>query len=50
VPTSQYPEIRQCAVVMKKSDRKAAAHAFLDWLLSPGVQGNFPKLGLGAVK
>ena len=50
VPKSQYTEIRQCAVVMKNSDRKAAAHAFLDWLLSPAVQGNFPKLGLGAVK
>jgi molybdate transport system substrate-binding protein len=50
IPTSQYTEIRQCAVVMKNSDRKAVAHAFLDWLLSSAVQGNFPKLGLGAVK
>jgi molybdate transport system substrate-binding protein len=50
VPTSQYPEIRQYAVVMKNSDRRADAHAFLDWLLSPAVQGNLPKLGLGAVK
>ena len=50
VPTSQYPEIRQCAVIMKNSDRKAEAHAFLDWLLSPAVQGSLSKLGLGAVK
>jgi molybdate transport system substrate-binding protein len=50
VPFSQYPEIRQCAVIMNKSDRKAEAHAFLDWLLSPEVQGNWSKLGLGAVK
>jgi molybdate transport system substrate-binding protein len=50
VPTSQYPEIRQYAVVMRNSGRKAAAHAFLDWLLSPAVQGNLPNLGLGAVK
>jgi molybdate transport system substrate-binding protein len=50
VPFSQYPEIRQYAVVMKNSDRKAGAHAFLDWLLSPAVQGNLPKMGLGAVK
>ena len=50
VPTSQYPEIRQCAVIMKNSDRKADAHAFLDWLLSSAVQGNFAKLGLSAVK
>jgi molybdate transport system substrate-binding protein len=50
VPTTQYPEIRQCAVIMKNSDRKADAHAFLDWLLSPAVQENWAKVGLGAVK
>jgi molybdate transport system substrate-binding protein len=50
VPTSQYPEIRQCAVVMKKSDRRMDAHAFLDWLLSPAVQDNWSKYGLAAVK
>jgi molybdate transport system substrate-binding protein len=50
VPTSQYPPILQYAVVMKNSDRKADAHAFLDWLLSSPVQGNLPNLGLGAVK
>ena len=50
VPTSQYSEIHQCAVIMKNSDRKADAHAFLDWLLSPAVQGSLSSLGLGAVK
>jgi molybdate transport system substrate-binding protein len=50
IPKSQYPEIRQCAVIMKNSDRKADAHAFLDWLLSSAVQGNWSKLGLAAVK
>jgi molybdate transport system substrate-binding protein len=50
VPTSQYPAILQFAVVMKNSDRKADAHAFLDWLLSSPVQENLPNLGLGAVK
>jgi molybdate transport system substrate-binding protein len=50
VPTTQYPAILQYAVVMKNSDRKADAHAFLDWLLSSPVQGNLPNLGLGAVK
>jgi molybdate transport system substrate-binding protein len=50
VPFSQYPEIRQCAVIMKSSDRKADAHAFLDWLLSPAVQENWSKVGLAAVK
>jgi molybdate transport system substrate-binding protein len=50
VPFSQYPAIRQCAVIMKNSDRKTDAHAFLDWLLSPAVQESLPKLGLGAVR
>jgi molybdate transport system substrate-binding protein len=50
VPTSQYPEIRQCAVVMVKSEHKAEAHQFLNWMLSPAVQGGLPKLGLSAVQ
>jgi molybdate transport system substrate-binding protein len=50
VPTSQYPAILQYAVVLKNSNRRAEAHAFLDWLLSSPVQGNLPNLGLGAVK
>jgi molybdate transport system substrate-binding protein len=50
VPTTQYTEIRQCAVIMAKSDRKADAHAFLDWLLSPAVQAKLSTLGLAAVK
>jgi molybdate transport system substrate-binding protein len=50
MPTSQYPAILQCAVIMKNSDRKADAHAFLDWLLSPAVQENWAKLGLAAVR
>lgn len=50
VPTTQYPEILQYAVIMKNSDRKADAHVFLDWLLSSPVQGSLSKLGLGAVK
>jgi molybdate transport system substrate-binding protein len=50
VPTNLYPPILQYAVVMAKSDRRAEAHAFLDWLLTPAVQENLDKLGLGAVK
>jgi molybdate transport system substrate-binding protein len=46
VPTTAYPEIRQCAVVLSKSHRKAAAHAFLDWLLTPALQDNLSKFGL----
>ena len=49
VPTV-YPELRQCAVVMAKSDKRADAHAFLDWLLTPAVQENLSKLGLAAVR
>ena len=41
-----YPEIRQCAVVMKQSSHRADAHAFLDWLRSPAIQDNLPKYGL----
>ena len=50
VPTNLYPEILQYAVVMAKSERRAEAHAFLDWLLTPAVQGNLAKLGLGEVR
>jgi molybdate transport system substrate-binding protein len=49
VPTV-YPVMRQCAVVMAKSEHRAEAHAFLDWLLTPAVQGNMSKLGLAAVQ
>jgi molybdate transport system substrate-binding protein len=49
VPTV-YPEIRQCAVIMLKSERKAEAHAFLDWLLSISVQESLKNYGLRAVK
>lgn len=50
VPTTQYLAIRQCAVVMKNSVRRAEARAFLDWVLSPAIQETLPKLGLDAVR
>lgn len=50
VPESQYPEIRQEAVVLARSDRKAEAHAFLDWLLSSEIQGKLPNVGLEPVR
>lgn len=50
VPISSYSPIVQCAVVMAKSDRKAVAHAFLDWLTSPAVQERLPQMGLAPVK
>ena len=50
VPTSVYPELRQCAVILAKSDKKAEAHIFMNWLLSPAIQGDLPKLGLSPVQ
>jgi molybdate transport system substrate-binding protein len=50
VPRSAYPPIMQCAVVMKSSDRRAEAHAFLDWLLKPEVQASLVPMGLEPVK
>jgi molybdate transport system substrate-binding protein len=50
MPQIAYPEIRQCAVVMKKSDHRADAHAFLDWLRSPSIQQNLAKYGLGRLQ
>jgi len=46
VPIAAYPEIRQCAVVLVKSDKRPEAHAFLDWLTSNPIQQNLPDLGL----
>ena len=50
VPTEAYPEILQCAVVMKKAQHSADAHAFLDWLRSPAVQQALPGYGLDPAK
>lgn len=49
VPTTTYPPIRQCAVILK-AGRKAEADAFLKWLLTPGVQANLPKYGLAPIQ
>jgi len=50
IPTSPYPQIRQCAVVMEKSDRKPLAHEFLDWILSPDVQNQLSDFGLAGAR
>jgi molybdate transport system substrate-binding protein len=44
-----YPEIRQCAVVMLKSQHASDAHHFLDWLRSPAMQSQLQKYGLDPV-
>ena len=49
VPTV-YPEIRQCAVILAKSNNKAEAHIFMNWLLSSTIQTDLPKLGLRPVQ
>ncbi len=45
-PLSQYPEIRQCAVIMKAGANRDGAHRLLSFVLSEEVQNNLPKLGL----
>lgn len=46
VPKYLYPSIRQCAVVMKASPNPAAAHAFLQFLMSAKVQKQLADKGL----
>jgi molybdate transport system substrate-binding protein len=46
MPPVAYPEIRQCAVVMLKSQHREDAHQFLNWLRSPAIQQSLPKYGL----
>lgn len=45
-PISQYPAIRQCAVILKSAKNNDGAHRLLAFMLSDEVQGNLPKLGL----
>jgi molybdate transport system substrate-binding protein len=49
VPGTVYPEIRQCAVVLK-AGRRAEAHAFLAWMLTSEVQGKLQSFGLAPVR
>jgi molybdate transport system substrate-binding protein len=46
IPPSTYFPLQQCAVVMKKSEHGADAHAFLDWLRSAPIQKNLKQYGL----
>jgi molybdate transport system substrate-binding protein len=45
-----YPEIRQCAVILKSSKNQAAAQDFLNWLTSSAIQQNLTKFGLDPVQ
>ena len=49
-PLSQYPEIRQCAVILKAGANRDGAHRLMDFMLSEQVQGNLSKLGLQPVR
>ncbi len=46
LPPHSYPQIRQCAVILKASKNQTAAHDFLKWLESAPTQQSFPKFGL----
>jgi molybdate transport system substrate-binding protein len=49
-PKYVYPEIRQCAVILKKSPSRDNAHKLLDYILSAEIQDNLRKLGLDPIK
>jgi molybdate transport system substrate-binding protein len=49
-PLSQYPEISQCAVILKGGKNLDGAHHLLAFMLSDEVQNNLNKLGLQSVK
>jgi molybdate transport system substrate-binding protein len=45
-PPHSYPEIRQCAVILKSSKNQEEAKKFLDWLTSSTIQQSLTKFGL----
>jgi molybdate transport system substrate-binding protein len=50
MPANSYPPIVQGAVVLKKSAQQAAAHRFLEYLLSPAVKAKLAQRGLKPVR
>ena len=44
-----YPEIRQCAVILKRPGHSKEANDLLTWMLSAEVQGKLADLGLQPV-
>jgi molybdate transport system substrate-binding protein len=48
-PPHSYPEIRQCAVVLKSSKNQEEAQKFVDWLTSASIQQSLTKFGLDPV-
>ena len=49
-PSSQYPTIEQCAVILKAGKNPAGARTLLQFMLSDEVQLNLPKVGLQQAK
>ncbi len=45
-PPQSYPEIRQCAVILKSSKNQEEAQKFLDWLTSSKIQQSLKSFGL----
>jgi molybdate transport system substrate-binding protein len=45
-----YPPIEQGAVIVSKTQQRAAAHKLLDYLLSPAIQARLAKSGLTPVR
>jgi molybdate transport system substrate-binding protein len=49
IPRNLYPPIEQAAVVLKRTQQKAAAHRLLDYLLTSSIQAELAKGGLTPV-
>ena len=49
IPRDVYPPIQQGAVIVSNTTQRAAAHKFLDFLLSPPIQAQLAKSGLTPV-
>ena len=49
-PPHSYPEIRQCAVILKSSKNQAEAEKFLHWLTSSNIQQSLKSFGLDPVQ
>ena len=45
-----YPEIRQCAVIVKTSKHLEESKKFLDWLRSSEVQQSLKQFGLEPIR
>ncbi len=49
IPVSQYPPVKQYAVVLSKGN-VSAAHRFVEWITSSDIQSKLSNIGLDAVR